>query len=100
MSRLVMVGLSHHAAPLDIRERFAFDDAAWRTYAPSQLATLLLSTCNRVEVYAWIEERPATAIRALQRSLAAAAGVEADELRPYLRCCSGRDALLHLVRVT
>src|SRR5919201_836010 len=98
--RLLMVGLSHHAAALDIRARVAVTDASWRAHAPANVSTVLLSTCNRVEVYAWIEGRSQVAVRALQRSLAAAAGVPLAELRPYLRTAVGRDALLHLVRVT
>jgi glutamyl-tRNA reductase len=99
MGRLVMVGLSHHAAPLDVRERIALDEAAWREVAPPTLGTILLSTCNRVEVYAWVDGRPSSPVRALQRSLARAAGMPAAELLPYLTARSGSDALLHLVRV-
>src|ERR1700694_5752790 len=100
MPRLVMVGLSHHATPLEVRERVAVDEAAWRRWAPAEPATLLLSTCNRVEVYAWADGRPAIAIRALQRSLARATGVELAELQPHLKAVTGHDAILHLVRVT
>ncbi len=99
MARLVMVGLSHHAAPLELRERVAVDEAAWRAHAPGSFSTVLLSTCNRVEVYAWVDGRPAVAIRSLQRSLARAAGVELVEVQPYLEAGSGREALVHLVRV-
>jgi glutamyl-tRNA reductase len=104
MGRLVMVGVSHHAAPLEVRERIALDEATWRSVAPSSLGvrpgTVLLSTCNRVEVYAWVDGRPAATLRALQRSLARAAGMDSAELLPYLTSRSGTDALLHLVRVT
>ena len=100
MPRLVMVGLSHHATPLEVRERVAVDEAAWRRCAPAEPASLLLSTCNRVEVYAWVEGRPAVALRALQRALARATGVELAELQPHLSALSGHDAILHLVRVT
>jgi glutamyl-tRNA reductase len=98
--RLVMVGLSHHATPLEVRERVAVDEVAWREAAPAGLGSVLVSTCNRVEVYAWVEGRPATAIRGLQRSLARAAGIELPDLLPHLKSRSGRDALVHLVRVT
>ena len=98
--RLLMVGLSHHAAPLDVRARVAVTEASWRTHAPANLGTVLLSTCNRVEVYAWIEGRSQPAVRALHRSLAAAAGVPLSELKPFLKAAVGREALLHLVRVT
>jgi len=99
MARLVMVGVSHHAAPLDVRERLAVDEATWRASAPASISTVLLSTCNRVEVYAWIDGRPSVAIRSLQRCLARAAGIELAVVQPYLKAAAGRDALVHLVRV-
>jgi glutamyl-tRNA reductase len=55
--KLQMVGCSHHNAPLEIRERLAFSTeqaasalARWRAVFPRTEA-VLLSTCNRVEVY-------------------------------------------------
>jgi len=55
--KLQMVGCSHHNAPLAIRERLAFNPeqaaaalARWRAEFPRTEA-VLLSTCNRVEVY-------------------------------------------------
>jgi glutamyl-tRNA reductase len=99
MPRLVMVGLSHHAAPLEVRERVAVDEAAWRACAPASVSTVLVSTCNRVEVYAWVDGRPSAAIRSLQRCLARAAGIELAVVQPYLTAAAGRDALVHLVRV-
>ncbi|HEX8969533.1 MAG TPA: glutamyl-tRNA reductase, partial [Chloroflexota bacterium] len=99
MPRLLMVGLSHHAAPIEVRERVAIDEAVWRGVAPSDLGTVLLSTCNRVEVYAWIDGRTRTSVRVLSRALADAAGVRLAEVQPYLTSRVGRDALLHLVRV-
>jgi glutamyl-tRNA reductase len=100
MGKLIMVGLSHHAAPLEIRERVAIDEASWRAFAPAGLGTILVSTCNRVEVYAWVENRAASTARALGAHLARAAGLESRVLRPYLNVRTGRDAILHLVRVT
>jgi glutamyl-tRNA reductase len=100
MGRLVMVGLSHTAAPLAVRERVAFEGPTWRECTPKGSASVLLSTCNRVEVYAWAEKRPLDVARSLQRSLASAAKIDLAELEPHLSTLSGRDALLHLVRVT
>jgi glutamyl-tRNA reductase len=99
MAGLIMIGLSHHAAPVDVRERVAIDEATWRASAPDTLATVLVSTCNRVEIYTWVDGRPAAAVRSLQRSLARAAGCDLAQLLPYLTVRTGRDALLHLVRV-
>ena len=99
MPALISVGLSHHAASVEIRERLAFDQARWLECAPASLPTVLLSTCNRVEVYAWAEGRPATGIQRIERALARAAGLAPGDLQPYLVRRRGRDALVHLVRV-
>jgi glutamyl-tRNA reductase len=58
---LIVIGLSHHTSPVTVRERFAFPDAT----IPAALAKLrqsgivteavILSTCNRVEIYAATE---------------------------------------------
>lgn len=55
---LVVIGLSHHSCPVTVRERFAFAEAR----IPAVLQSLreagiaqeavILSTCNRVEIYA------------------------------------------------
>jgi glutamyl-tRNA reductase len=99
MAQLIMVGLSHHAAPLEVRERVAIDESTWRAHAPAGFDTVLLSTCNRVEVYAWVEGRASVGVRSLQRGLARTAGFAPAELQPHLNTASGREALVHLVRV-
>jgi glutamyl-tRNA reductase len=99
MPRLVMVGVSHHLTPLEVRECLAFDAERWYTRSPRGLPSVLVSTCNRVEVYAWVTGRSAPAVRALQRSLAESAGLAITELQPYLAVFTGPEALLHLVRV-
>jgi glutamyl-tRNA reductase len=55
---LVVIGLSHHSSPVAVRERFSFAEAA-RPGALQALRTaglareaVILSTCNRVEIYA------------------------------------------------
>jgi len=55
---LIVIGLSHHTSPVHVRERFAFADA--RIPATLELLrstgvadeAVILSTCNRVEIYA------------------------------------------------
>ena len=67
---LIVIGLSHHTSPVHVRERFAFADA--RVPATLELLrstgvaeeAVILSTCNRVEIYA------ATAASAQQSMLA------------------------------
>jgi glutamyl-tRNA reductase len=55
---LIVIGLSHHTAPVSLRERFAFSEArvpaALQMLRDAGLAdeAVILSTCNRVELYA------------------------------------------------
>lgn len=55
--RLVMVGISHESAPVELRERLAFNRSECERALASLLAlpqvaeALLLSTCNRTELY-------------------------------------------------
>ena len=55
---VVVIGLSHRSAPVELRERFAFPEsnipAALKQLRESGLVTegVVLSTCNRVEIYA------------------------------------------------
>ena len=55
---ILVLGLSHHTAPVALRERFAFAEArvpeVLQQLRESGLAdeALILSTCNRVEIYA------------------------------------------------
>jgi glutamyl-tRNA reductase len=52
-----VVGVSHHTASVEVRERFAFTAAelgAWlEQHHRAGLSGLLLSTCNRCELYWW-----------------------------------------------
>ena len=55
---LLVVGLSHHTSPVQVRERFAFSEAripaTLELLRSSSIAeeAVILSTCNRVEIYA------------------------------------------------
>src|SRR6266581_4166201 len=72
---LLLIGLSHHSSPVTVRERFAFADA--RIPAALQLLrdsgtadeAVILSTCNRVEIYAATTLEPRQAFPALQEFL-------------------------------
>ena len=69
---LIVIGLSHRTSPVEMRERFAFDEAA----VPPALAELrsrglaqeavIVSTCNRVELYAATASDDAATCAALQ----------------------------------
>jgi glutamyl-tRNA reductase len=72
---IVVIGLSHHSSPVTVRERFAFSD----TVIPETLQKLrqtglaqegvILSTCNRVEMYAVISKGNRPSLDALREFL-------------------------------
>ena len=72
---IVVIGLSHHSAPVTVREQFAFAEA--RIPATLQLLrdsgiaseAVILSTCNRVELYAVTAMEPRAAFPALREFL-------------------------------
>ena len=100
----LVLGLSHRTAPLAVRERLAVSPeqvaAAIRQLGslPTVREVAVLSTCNRVEVYA-VSPDPDTAIASLQRDLASRAGTTEDELRPHLYVRVDVEAVHHLFRV-
>ncbi len=55
---IILLGLNHHTAPVEIREKFAFTEgeaeAVLRAMIDNQVSSegLIISTCNRVEVLA------------------------------------------------
>ena len=72
---VVVIGLSHRTSPVEVRERFAFAEekipAALTTLRASGLASeaTILSTCNRVELYAATPLAPETAFAELKKFL-------------------------------
>jgi glutamyl-tRNA reductase len=74
---IVVVGLSHRTSPVELRERFAFASAkiptALQKLRSDGLATeaVILSTCNRVELYIATPTDPVQAIRELKKFFAA-----------------------------
>ncbi|HEX4119886.1 MAG TPA: glutamyl-tRNA reductase [Verrucomicrobiae bacterium] len=72
---LLVIGLSHHSSPVTVRERFAFAETAipeaLEKLRASGIVTeaLILSTCNRVEIYAATELPERQAIAALRQFL-------------------------------
>ena len=72
---IVVTGLSHHSSPVELRERFAFSDAQIAD-ALGQLReqgiadeAVILSTCNRVEIYAATRDDDPALGQALRRFL-------------------------------
>ncbi len=101
MSQLLALGINHETAPVAVRERVAFADEA----LPQALHALkalpqvhevaLLSTCNRTELYAAVDEGGEAV---LADWLATHPG-DAAGLHAYLYRHADGDAVRHLFRV-
>ncbi len=111
MTDLLLLGLNHTIAPVEVRERLAFGperlaaaltelrgllaaDACGCDENPPEVA--ILSTCNRTEVYAWAAGDAEGTVR---RFLAARGGLDEQALGGYLYARCGEDAAHHLLRV-
>ncbi len=101
---LILIGLSHHSSPVTVRERFAFADA--RIPAALQLLrdsgaadeAVILSTCNRVEIYAATSLDPRQAFSALQEFLVTCHNYR-DPLTDEIYTLSEPQSVQHLFRV-
>ncbi len=101
---ILVTGLSHRRAPVELREKLAVDEAL----LPAALGEfrkglgadeiVLLSTCNRVELYTVHEEAPPEPAR-VASLLAARHGVPPGLLEPALYRHAGPEAVRHLFRV-
>jgi len=100
---ILVVGVSHRTAPLEVREALAFP----HEHLPQALESLkreaglseacILSTCNRVEIYG--REAEPRAIEAVPQFLASYHGRPLEQLRPHLYVLEGEKAIRHVFRV-
>jgi glutamyl-tRNA reductase len=88
---LTLIGLSHHVAPVELRERVTLDRPAASALAHSLGDAVCLSTCNRTELYfEGVDEREA--VSALQQ-------LAGEPLDGVLYRLHEDAAALHLFRV-
>jgi glutamyl-tRNA reductase len=103
--RLCVVGVSHRTAPVEVRERVAYSEEALppalkeAVTLPGVGEAMIVSTCNRVELYAGADapDAPAT-IDQLMHFLIERRSLP-QSLRAHLYQHDGEPALLHLFRV-
>ena len=102
---ILSLGLNHISAPLRLRERLAFNEEQIRVslsrlfcgHSNTSLAELIiLSTCNRIEIYAASSH---LAYDELEAFVSDARGVSVDELHPHLYRFRDVDAARHLFDV-
>ena len=98
MDRLVCLGLSHRTAPVELRERLSnLGPGAGRCPAVEEHA--VLSTCYRVELYAYLTGGVDEAREELIDVLARGHDVERELLVEHLYVHAGEDVARHLCRV-
>ncbi len=100
--KLALVGVSHHQAPVELRERVAVDLDAAASLArriANGCEAVVLSTCNRTELYLACE-REAPLEEHGGRALVELAGDRGAALAPVLYRLRDDSAALHLFRVS
>ena len=101
---LLLLGVSHHTAPVDLRERVDFSrrglTEALRELAacPSPAEAVVLTTCNRAEIYVGCDDTETTQ-RDLARFMSRFHDVPEHELASHLYVHTGVDVARHLFRV-
>jgi len=104
MHDIVLVGLNHQTAPVELRECLAFsgDEAAEALeglkQSPSITEVLLLSTCNRVEILMAVENR-SSAVEAAKSYISKVKNIQASLFENALYIHDGDMAVRHVFRV-
>lgn len=103
MKHLILIGLSHRTAPIDIRERLAFSETAIGealrvlNQHPGLQEAMILSTCNRVEI---IARGPRSDVHEeVKRFLSEYHSVPLSELESHLYSLREREVVHHIFRV-
>jgi glutamyl-tRNA reductase len=102
---IIVAGIHYKTAPVEIRERLTFDasdlDEALRTLKnkKSILESVILSTCNRTEIYAVVDQIH-TGRYYIKEFLSKWFHIEMDEFAPFLFIYEEEDAVEHLFKVT
>src|SRR5215216_904616 len=102
---ILVLGLNHNSAPVQLRERIHFSEDQIRAalarlacgnIASSLAETTILSTCNRIEIYS---ASNSPFLQELEVFLSETRGVSVDELHPHLYQLQNMDAARHLFKV-
>jgi glutamyl-tRNA reductase len=105
MSELIALGISHKTAPVALRERLAFTEREAGEFARQATATaevreaVVISTCNRTEVYLVVGD-PVRAESDVLGLLASRAAIRPTELAEAIYSPRNCDAARQLYRVT
>ena len=101
---IILIGLSHKTAPVEIRERFCLSKDGVAGFLERMRGIsgiqeeMILSTCNRLEILAVVDGN-GDRLSAVKTLLAETGQMPAGELGPYLYFHEGEAALRHFFRV-
>ncbi len=101
--KLLLTGLSHHTAPVEVRERLAIPESVLADalrmllQIPGSDEAMILSTCNRVEIAVTVQSSDAA--EGVRRFLAERNQSDPASLEAYIYELSDRDAIRHIFRV-
>lgn len=99
---LKLIGVNHRTAPVEVRERFAVSEhklpeaLQCLVQHPGVSEGLIVSTCNRVEILAGLQNGSCD----LRAHICKYFGITAEEFDKYTYEYQERDAIKHLFRVT
>jgi glutamyl-tRNA reductase len=104
---VVVLGLSHHNAGVEVREKLAIPEAEWRTAAadlvrscPSVAEASVLSTCNRFEIYLATTDSRECVREAVDWLVARSQNaLDKESLNRVLFALNSNQAMWHLLRV-
>ncbi|MTH52948.1 glutamyl-tRNA reductase [Bacillus mangrovi] len=102
---ILSVGINHKTAPVDIREKLSFDPAelgpamAKLKTQKSVLENIIVSTCNRTEIYAVVDQLH-TGRYYLKAFLSEWFSLEMEQFAPFLTFYENDGAVDHLFRVS
>ncbi len=101
---IIVLGLSHKTAPIEVREKISFPAADQASHldsllmSPSVAEAAILSTCNRTELYAVVDD-PDRGKNDLTAYLAEFSGFKREDLEKHLYSSTLDSAVHHLFRV-
>ncbi len=102
---IVVVGLSHRTAPVEVREKLSIPDSSIQDSlislknASEILEVSILSTCNRLEIYTLVKDVN-IGLSSIKDFLANYSKIKLDELEPHLFDFRQENAVLHLMKVS
>ncbi len=102
---IVVVGLSHKTAAVEVREKLSIPEPKIEESIHHLLAyphiegVTIMSTCNRLEIYAVVTETE-QGITEINQFLAEISHITLHQLRRYLFILLHQDAIRHLMRVS